>query len=142
MVEVYALTESMAAAVIGPVHGEYKSGAVGLPAPDVEVRIADADTGVRILLGRLPPLNTIVVHTGKLPRAGDQDKITVPKASRPLRVTPVQDVPLTRSLKGPNHQSLRDASDLVIPVHVGASVDQGVQCLLTGQAHAYIPEDS
>ena len=45
MVEVYALTESMAAAIIGPVHGEYKSGAVGLPAPDVEVRIADADTG-------------------------------------------------------------------------------------------------
>jgi long-chain acyl-CoA synthetase len=45
MVEVYALTESMAAAVVGPVHGAYKPGAVGLPAPDVEVRIADAVTG-------------------------------------------------------------------------------------------------
>ena len=31
MVEVYALTESMAAAIVGPVHGEYKPGAVGLP---------------------------------------------------------------------------------------------------------------
>ncbi|MFC1946432.1 long-chain fatty acid--CoA ligase [Chloroflexota bacterium] len=45
MVEVYALTESMAAAIISPVHGEYKPGAVGLPVPDVDVRIADADTG-------------------------------------------------------------------------------------------------
>lgn len=45
MVEVYALTESMAAATVGPVHGEYRPGAVGLPAPDVEVRIADAETG-------------------------------------------------------------------------------------------------
>jgi long-chain acyl-CoA synthetase len=40
MIEVYALTESMAAAIVGPVHGEYKPGAVGLPGPDVEVRIA------------------------------------------------------------------------------------------------------
>jgi long-chain acyl-CoA synthetase len=45
MVEVYALTESMAAAIIGPVHGDYRPGAVGLPVPDVEVRIVDADTG-------------------------------------------------------------------------------------------------
>ena len=45
IVEVYALTESMAAAVLGPVHGEYKSGAVGVPVPDVEVRIADLDAG-------------------------------------------------------------------------------------------------
>jgi long-chain acyl-CoA synthetase len=51
VVEVYALTESMAAAIIGPVHGGYKEGAVGLPLPDVEVRIADADTGQ----GSLPP---------------------------------------------------------------------------------------
>ncbi|MFC2063315.1 long-chain fatty acid--CoA ligase [Chloroflexota bacterium] len=45
MVEVYALTESMAAAIIGPVHGEYRPGAIGLPLPDVDVRIADTDTG-------------------------------------------------------------------------------------------------
>lgn len=45
MVEVYALTESMAAAVISPVHGEYRSGAVGLPVVDVDIRIVDAHTG-------------------------------------------------------------------------------------------------
>jgi long-chain acyl-CoA synthetase len=45
MTEVYALTESMAAAILGPVHGDYRPGAVGVPVPDVEVRIADADTG-------------------------------------------------------------------------------------------------
>ena len=43
IVEGYALTESMVAAVILPVHGEYKQGSVGLPLPDVEVRIVDAD---------------------------------------------------------------------------------------------------
>jgi long-chain acyl-CoA synthetase len=49
MVEVYALTESMTAAVLGPVHGDYKPGAVGLPAPDVEVRIVDAEVGDEIM---------------------------------------------------------------------------------------------
>jgi len=51
MVEVYALTESMAAAVMTPVLGPYKPGGVGVPLPDVELRIADADTGQ----GSLPP---------------------------------------------------------------------------------------
>lgn len=45
MVEAYALTESMMAAVIGPVHGAYKVNAVGMPLPDVDIRIADMDTG-------------------------------------------------------------------------------------------------
>lgn len=45
MVEAYGLTESMLAAIISPVHGTYKTGAVGIPLPDVEVRIADAETG-------------------------------------------------------------------------------------------------
>ena len=43
--EGYALTESMMAAVVSPVHGTYKVGSVGMPLPDVEVRIADAETG-------------------------------------------------------------------------------------------------
>ncbi|HEY65605.1 MAG TPA: long-chain fatty acid--CoA ligase [Caldilineae bacterium] len=51
MVEAYALTESMLAGVITPVGGTYKEGAVGLPLPDVEIRIVDADTGQ----GDLPP---------------------------------------------------------------------------------------
>jgi long-chain acyl-CoA synthetase len=51
MVEVYSLTESMAAAVMTPVLGPYKPGGVGVPLPDVELRIADAYTGQ----GSLPP---------------------------------------------------------------------------------------
>lgn len=51
MAEGYALTESIMAAVIGPLNGAYKEGAVGLPLPDVELRIADTDTGE----GSLPP---------------------------------------------------------------------------------------
>jgi long-chain acyl-CoA synthetase len=45
VVEGYALTESMMATVLTPLHGPYKPGSVGLPLPDVEVRIADGDTG-------------------------------------------------------------------------------------------------
>lgn len=43
--EGYALTESMMACVVSPVHGTYKVGSVGMPLPDVEVRIADTETG-------------------------------------------------------------------------------------------------
>jgi long-chain acyl-CoA synthetase len=41
----------MMAGIIKPVQGSYKAGAVGVPLPDVEVRIADAETGD----GSLPP---------------------------------------------------------------------------------------
>jgi len=51
MIEGYALTESLMATVAGPVHGRYKPGAVGVPLPDVELRIVDAETGH----GDLPP---------------------------------------------------------------------------------------
>ncbi len=51
LVEGYALTESMMAAVANPLHGPYKPGSVGTPLPDVEVRIADFETGE----GSLPP---------------------------------------------------------------------------------------
>jgi long-chain acyl-CoA synthetase len=51
VVEGYALTESMMAAVVSPIHGTYKPGAVGMPVTDVEVRIADMETGQ----GSLPP---------------------------------------------------------------------------------------
>jgi long-chain acyl-CoA synthetase len=46
LVEGYALTESMLAAVITPVVGKYKQGAVGLPLPDVIIRIVDVKTGM------------------------------------------------------------------------------------------------
>ncbi len=45
IIEAYGLTESMIAAVCTPVKGLYKPGAVGIPAPDVELRIVDAETG-------------------------------------------------------------------------------------------------
>ncbi len=45
VIEGYALTESMMGAALQPVHGPYKEGSVGVPLPDVEVRIADTDNG-------------------------------------------------------------------------------------------------
>jgi long-chain acyl-CoA synthetase len=51
MIEVYAMTESVMAGAITPLRGAYKEGSVGLPLPDVEVRIVDADNGH----GVLPP---------------------------------------------------------------------------------------
>ncbi len=49
IVDSYSLTEAMVAAVITPVLGTYKAGSVGVPLPDVEVRITDADTGLDTL---------------------------------------------------------------------------------------------
>ncbi|MCC7361913.1 MAG: AMP-binding protein [Anaerolineales bacterium] len=43
IVEAYALTESVMAAVMGPVRGRDRPGAVGLPLPDVEVRAVALD---------------------------------------------------------------------------------------------------
>lgn len=45
LVEGYALTESMMAATLSPLDGVYKPGSVGMPLPDVAVRIVDAETG-------------------------------------------------------------------------------------------------
>lgn len=47
--EGYALTESCLAATITPLQGAYKEGSVGVPAPDCEVRIVDADDPTRAL---------------------------------------------------------------------------------------------
>jgi len=49
IVEAYALTESMLAGVITPVSGLYKPGAVGIPLPDVEIKIVDTETGTKEL---------------------------------------------------------------------------------------------
>ncbi len=45
IIEAYSLTEALVALVGNPVKGEAKPGSVGLPLPDVEVRIADPETG-------------------------------------------------------------------------------------------------
>lgn len=49
IVEAYALTESMIASVCTPVHGIRKTGSVGVPAPDVDIRIVDHEEGLREL---------------------------------------------------------------------------------------------
>jgi long-chain acyl-CoA synthetase len=43
--EAYALTESLIAGIASPLGGTYKAGSVGIPLPDVHVRIVDADKG-------------------------------------------------------------------------------------------------
>jgi long-chain acyl-CoA synthetase len=49
IVEGYSLTEAMMAACINPVKGPNKTGSVGMPLPDVHVRIFDADEGTRVM---------------------------------------------------------------------------------------------
>lgn len=49
LLDAYGMTETMLAAVVCPAHGTYKEGSVGLPVPDVDVRIVDLETGERTL---------------------------------------------------------------------------------------------
>ncbi|HUK33988.1 MAG TPA: AMP-binding protein [Vicinamibacterales bacterium] len=49
IVEGYSLTEAMMALCINPVGGTNKTGSVGMPLPDVFIRIYDADEGTRQL---------------------------------------------------------------------------------------------
>jgi long-chain acyl-CoA synthetase len=49
IIEGFGMTESMMAAVVTPPKGQYKPGAVGIPLPDVEIRVVDADTGTKKL---------------------------------------------------------------------------------------------
>jgi long-chain acyl-CoA synthetase len=52
LLEAYAMTETMMAAVACPVFGAYKEGSTGVPITDVEVRIAEIDSRE----GSLPPM--------------------------------------------------------------------------------------
>jgi long-chain acyl-CoA synthetase len=49
IIEGYSLTEGMMACCVNPVRGKKKIGSIGLPLPDVEVRIVDADDPARTL---------------------------------------------------------------------------------------------
>jgi len=49
IVEAYAMTESMLGATVSPVFGLYKPGSIGIPLPDVEVRIVDLELGLEEL---------------------------------------------------------------------------------------------
>jgi long-chain acyl-CoA synthetase len=51
LVEGYSMTEALIAAVVNPLQGACRPGSVGVPLPDVEVRVVDAETGDR----ELPP---------------------------------------------------------------------------------------
>jgi long-chain acyl-CoA synthetase len=46
LIEGYSLTEAQMAAVANPVRGANKVGSIGMPLPDVDLRIVDADDGV------------------------------------------------------------------------------------------------
>ena len=52
IVEGYSLTEAMMALCVNPVDGPNKLGSVGMPLPDVHVRIFDAEAGNRALPAR------------------------------------------------------------------------------------------
>jgi long-chain acyl-CoA synthetase len=45
IMEAYSLSEALLAAIANPMHGANKPGSVGMPVPDVDVRIADGETG-------------------------------------------------------------------------------------------------
>jgi long-chain acyl-CoA synthetase len=49
MLEGYSLTEAMMACCVNPVRGEGKIGSIGMPLPDVEARIVEAEDGSRDL---------------------------------------------------------------------------------------------
>jgi len=49
MLEGYSLTEAMMACCVNPVRGASKVGSIGMPLPDVEIRIVDAEDGAREL---------------------------------------------------------------------------------------------
>ena len=49
IIDAYSLTESALASVFTPILGTYKHGSVGIPLPDVEVRIVEQENGLDIL---------------------------------------------------------------------------------------------
>ncbi len=49
LIEGYSLTEGMMACCVNPVQGTNKLGSIGVPLPDVEVRIVDADEAEKVM---------------------------------------------------------------------------------------------
>jgi long-chain acyl-CoA synthetase len=49
IIEGYSLTEAMMACCVNPVRGTQKLGSIGMPLPDVEVRIVDAEDSSKLL---------------------------------------------------------------------------------------------
>ncbi|HEY8556586.1 MAG TPA: AMP-binding protein, partial [Actinomycetes bacterium] len=53
IVEGYSLTEAMLACAVNPVEGPNKIGSVGMPLPDVEMRIVGTESGARLPTGEI-----------------------------------------------------------------------------------------
>jgi long-chain acyl-CoA synthetase len=53
IVEGYSLTEAMLACAVNPVEGPNKIGSVGMPLPDVEMRVVDTGTGAPLAAGEV-----------------------------------------------------------------------------------------
>ena len=49
IIEGYSLTEGMMACLVNPMKGEAKLGSIGMPLPDVDVKIVDTETGLTTL---------------------------------------------------------------------------------------------
>jgi long-chain acyl-CoA synthetase len=49
IIDAYSLTESALASVFTPILGTYKHGSVGIPVPDVEIRIVESEHGLETL---------------------------------------------------------------------------------------------
>jgi long-chain acyl-CoA synthetase len=64
LLDAYAMTETVLAAVVCPVHGEVKEGSTGLPLPDVDLRIMDIDTGLQSLPANTP--GEIAIHAPQI----------------------------------------------------------------------------
>jgi long-chain acyl-CoA synthetase len=64
IVEGYSLTEAMMACIVNPLNGVNKVGSVGIPLPDVDVAIVDAETGTRFLPAG--EIGEILVHAPQL----------------------------------------------------------------------------
>jgi long-chain acyl-CoA synthetase len=64
LLDAYAMTETVLAAVVCPVHGQQKDGSTGLPLPDVDLRIVDIETGLQTLPPNTP--GEIAIHAPQI----------------------------------------------------------------------------
>jgi len=52
VLEVYGMTETSPIITMNPYYGKKKIGTVGIPVPDIEVRLVDVESGVQVELGK------------------------------------------------------------------------------------------
>jgi long-chain acyl-CoA synthetase len=93
IVEGYSLTEAMMACIVNPLNGINKTGSVGVPLPDIEVAIVDAETGTRFLPNG--ETGEIIIRAPQLMTGYFND---VEETARALRVHPSPS-PETNALK-------------------------------------------